>query len=168
MPDSLVPVAVGACRCIGTPHPDGDFVYLRPKLRFVHTSAIKYELVLARQAAGGNLSVSDTLAILSQGYVLHGVDSWNLTDAQGKPRPVTQAEVEEQILEDPDRSLMVAEEADNLYSEQVILPLVRLAGISSLPMPTSASTSATNGSTRPRKPSKPSLTTTTAREPASE
>lgn len=29
---ALVPVSVGACRCPGTPHPDGDEVFLYPEL----------------------------------------------------------------------------------------------------------------------------------------
>ena len=56
----------------------------------------------------------------------------------------------------------LVDEADNLYAEQVLLPLVRRAQTSSPPSPTEPSTSAETGlEETPRKPSRRSSTSTT-------
>ena len=47
-----VAVGVGACQCPGTPHPDGDVVYLRPQLGLAAGIAIQRLIVEANQDAG--------------------------------------------------------------------------------------------------------------------
>ena len=62
---------MGACRCPGTPHPDGDTVYLRPKLGLAAGIAV--------QAAGrgGQAEAAWTrpsiTGLLAESYLLVGV-----------------------------------------------------------------------------------------------
>jgi hypothetical protein len=94
------------------------------------------------------------LATLSEFYVLMGVESWS------DKEPVTSANIRRKLLAHPDVGTLV-EAADELYQEQILLPLVNRASSSSPPSQTDASTSATpRGAKRPPKPLKPSSIST--------
>ena len=99
------------------------------------------------------------LATLSEFYVLMGVESWSLKDERGRPLPVTTKAIREHLLTRPDVGILV-EAADELYQEQILLPLLTRASSSSPRSQTNGSTSPTpRGAKRPRKPSRPSSIT---------
>lgn len=143
----------------GVRHPDGDTVTLRERLDFRSALTARNAIALA-QSEGG--STAEILAALTESYVFLGIESWTVVDAKGKPVEVSRAAIRDYLLDDPEAAMTVADEADELYREAVIAPLVARASKSSPTTPTNGSTYRTNGS-RPKrpKPSKPSSTTTT-------
>ena len=135
---------------------EGLHVYLLPALKWRHVSAIKWDILVEKERAGMDLPAGEIIGMLQEGYITYGVARWDL------PIPLTRESVQTEILAKTDRALIVAEKADELYSEQVLLPLVRMGSRSSQPTSTNGSTSATTGSSaKPRKPSKRSSTSIT-------
>ncbi len=156
----LIPVRIGECQCPDTPHPDGDFVHLRPKLGLAAGIALQKLIVEARQSSG--FDAAQLTGVLAEAYLLHGVAQWDLLDANGKGIPVTPETIRYQLLEDFSRAEAAADAADDLYMGPVLAPLVKRA-LASLPTTqTNGSTSPARagGSKRPRR-SKPFSTTTT-------
>ncbi len=142
-------------------HPNGDTVKLRPKLDFRSALAARNVIILAKQE-DENIGAGELLAMLTETYLLLGVESWTLTDGKGKAVPVSRSAIRDLMAEHSDAAMTVGDEADGLYSEAVITPLVARASTYSPPTPINGSTSAMSGrSPVPRKPSKRSLTTTT-------
>lgn len=131
-------------------------VFLLPRLPYRAVSAIKWEVVMARDAAGGKLGSAEVLGILSEGYIIHGVAGWTLDV------PFSREAVKTEILDREERAMLIGEEADGLYSPHVLIPLVKLGSTSSPATPTNGSTSVRNGSsTKPPKRSRRSSTSTT-------
>jgi hypothetical protein len=154
---SLIEVSLGECRCPGTPHPDGDLLYLRPKLGLAAGVAIQQTVI----DMAGNRSAPDITGLLSEAYLRYGVADWNLLDDAGKPLELTPETLREQVLDDFERATPAADRADELYMQATIGPLLPKAPSSLPTMPTNGSTSATNGHIpKPRKRSKRSSTTT--------
>lgn len=153
------PIAV-ACPCPGTPHPDGDTVELREKLD-LHAGVAVQRLVIDANQAGVGLGAAELVGILSEGYLIYGVEGWSFLNEQGLPLPCTKDTIRSVLLADFTLAAPVAEAADELYMAAVILPLANRARSSS-------PTTLTNGSTSPRprgtrshpKQPKPSSTTT--------
>lgn len=137
------PLAGGAIR-----HPDGDRIELRERLDFRSSLAAQNAVYVLRfedpDASGG-----DILAVLTESYLLSGIESWTVTGEDGKPIPATRANIREHLLTNLEVALLVAEKADELYRDAVIAPLVRAASASSQAMPIDESTSPTNGSQGP-------------------
>ncbi len=158
-------MAVIDCVCPSRPdgsarHPDGDTVTLRPKLDFRSALHARNTVILLRQE--GVEDVAEILASLTEVYLRVGIESWTLVDAKGKAVPVSRDAVRDLMTDHPEAAMTIGDEADELYSEAVISPLVARASTSSPPTPTKDSTSVTNGSSpTPRKRSKPSSTITT-------
>lgn len=158
MSESDIPVPVGECLCPGTPHEDGDSVYLRAKLGLAAGTTLQRLIVEANQNRADNAELTGKLA---ESYLLLGVSAWTLVDDKGKPIPVNPETIREHLLDDFARSAPVADKADDLYMGPVLAPLVQKALASS-------STSTTNGLTSPMplgrskrpKRSKPSSTST--------
>jgi hypothetical protein len=144
----------------GVRHPDGDEVTLRPKLDF-HAAVTIRNSIAVLSSEDEQASIAEILAVLTENYLLFGVESWSLVDAKGKPVPVSRPAIREHLLSNPDVAMTVGDAADALYAESVMLPLLARAQRSSPPTPTDASTSRTTGrsTTRP-KPSKPSSIST--------
>jgi hypothetical protein len=140
MNSDLIPVCVGACLCPGTPHADGDFVYLRPKLGLAAGIAIQ-KLVIDANNADTPMSTADMTGVLAEGYLLHGVVDWTLSN--GSAIPVNEATIREHLLSDFERAAPVADKADDLYMGPVLAPLLKRARAS---MGSSSATSS-NGST---------------------
>jgi hypothetical protein len=140
-----------ACLCPpradGTPrHPDGDEVQLRERLDFRSATTIRNAVGFAR-AEDPELSGAEILAIL--------------TDADGKPLPVTKPNLRSLLLTNDEAAQVVADAADERYGEQILGPLVRAASTSSPLTPTNDSTSASKDSPSSNPtPSSPSSTTT--------
>ena len=118
-----VPVSIGPCECPGTPHGDGDLVYLAPVLS-----------ARGGMAAQGAINDAGTDGVKLQEllwrvYRDHGVTGWNLVDDDGDPVPLTPENVD-LALPFGKGGQAVADKADELYSEDVLRPfLARLAEI---------------------------------------
>ena len=166
MTDSLVPVRIGVCLCPGTPHADGDFIYLRPKLDLRGGFRVKRRLLDLNQAAfaegGPSPDMAELEIQLAEAYLSEGIAAWNLVDAEGVGREVTPDSLREFLFYDYSRSELAADKADDLYRPAVLDPLVARA-LSSLPAtPTNGLTSRPNGhGPKRRRPSKPSSTAPT-------
>ena len=140
---------------------DSDAVTLRDTLDFRAAVGIRNAALLAK-SEDPDIGTGDILAILSERYLLAGIEDWTLVDKVGRPVPVTPANIRERILSRPDVAIVLADAADELYGEKVVLPLLLRAATSSQPGPTDGSTSATtDGPSESRTPSSPSLTMST-------
>jgi len=104
---------------------------------------------------------AEVLAVLSEYYLLYGIESWTLVGSDRKKLEVNQASIRSELLEHPDVGMLV-DAADAQYQAQVLLPLVRKAASSSQPSPTDESTSPTPPSTErstPRRSRRSSIST---------
>lgn len=154
---ATVNVPVGACRCPGTPHGDGDWVELLVEPTMDIGSAV--------YAAVANVG-DDPIALqveMGRAYLRYGIRAWSFTDDRGDPIPITPRkagydDLVQQLLPFSNGGFAVADKADSLYSEVVLGPLMtRLSLIASQGGQTAGSTSATRPtSPRPARPSKPS------------
>lgn len=134
---------------------DGETFQFLPRLPFRAVAAMRYNIGAARQEAGEDLSSGEVMAVLSEGYLLFGLAKWSL-----KP-PLNRQTIRSEILDNPMRGPVLSDKADAIYSEQVLLPLVNLAGRSSPSTQTNGSTSPMSDSSEKRqKRSKRSLTST--------
>lgn len=136
MEDQMVLVPLGPCTCPDTPHEEGDWVKLRPRLGMARALAV------IRGAAQEDLAVAEMQ--LAVGYARFGIAEWNLTNGTGAAQPLDAEHLSAFAEQDP-RAMMVAIRGDALYSEEVAAPLVMMAESSSRPSPSTASTSATIG-----------------------
>jgi len=142
-------------------HPDGDFVTFRETMPFWRVEAMRVDI----GDLGEGFTTSDVLGLLSELYLVHGIESWTLQDAKGEPLPVNRATVTATILPRYDVAADLAEVADALYTAKVVLPLVA-RGSTSLPRsPMDDSTSRPSTDSIPSsvngKRSKPSSISTT-------
>ena len=170
-------VNLGACICPGTPHADGDVVYLRDKMGYTGGAVLQGEmneyLSTPREERGSWVKLNARLKAL---YLEEGIEDWNLVDEEGKDLPVNVGTIRARFLDDfakSDQVIAIADKADVLYYEAVLAPLVNRLLESSQPTPTNGSTSQTPNTDqkaskspstarlpKPRKRSKPSSTTT--------
>ena len=149
-----VAVRVRDCECPGTPHGDGDLVYLAPKLSLAGGLAASADI----SAALGNGTMLAELWLVT--FVKHGAIGWNVVDEDGDPVPFDV----NVILEDYDLAMPVAEKADELYGDTVARPFLQRLKAISRRGPTEPSTSPTAPSTKkPRKRSSPATTAATTR-----
>jgi len=148
------------CACPTARH-DHDTVTLREVLSPRDAMAISKDIEVMR-AEDPDATAGDVLATLSEGYIVRGVEAWTLVGEDGKPLEVTKAAIRYRLLSSLDVAATIADTADALYAEAVMLPLVARALRSSQPSPTADSTSAPTDSTpTPPTPSKPSSITST-------
>lgn len=150
-----IPVAI-ACLCPpkadGTPRHEQDFVNLRERLDFRQAVAVRNEARVLVRSGGG--TEGEFLAVLAEAYILQGVESWSLVDDRNKPLAPTRDNLRAVLMADYDEAEKVANAADDLYSEAVVLPLLGAGPTSSPASPTPASTSAkTSTGSKARKPS---------------
>lgn len=142
-------------------HPGGDTVELKETLDFRSVTAIRANIGLLEDGS----DVADVMAVLTEGYLLHGIAAWSLTDERGKPLPVSRLTIAGQLLTDVAAASIVGDAADEVFGEKVMLPLVSRAENSSPPTPTEPTSApkadSTPSSARPPRRSKPSSTTTT-------
>ena len=139
-----VEVRLEACYCPGSPH-EADLVYLAPELSMA-----------GGMAAQGAISEGYTDPIrlqelLAEIWIRHGVIAWNLVDEAGDPVEVTALNVAA-CLPYGKGGRLVAERADDLYSEDILAPLVQRLKSTSRRGQTDGSTSATRRPTsKPRR-----------------
>jgi hypothetical protein len=131
------------CLCPGTPH-DQDTITLSDELDFRTAARIRNSVSLLSDEERQDEAL--VYAVLQEAYLLVGVSAWTVQDADGKPVPVGTTTVRNWLLPKPVQASIVADAADDLYTEAVMAPLVRRAQVSSQPTPTGPSTSAPNGS----------------------
>lgn len=113
-----VAVAVGACRCPGTPHPDGDTVYLAPKMPL----ALGFAALHVVRNVSDPAELEGRLALL---YLLFGITGWTFTDEDSQSvrfDPDHAAELIEQYLPLWEGGMTVARVADDLYGEAIFFP----------------------------------------------
>lgn len=155
-----VPVPIGPCLCPGTPHGDGDVVFLAPVL----SAAAGYAAQGAIADAEGD--VARVQELLWRIYRDHCITGWNLLDEDGEPVPAT-AENKDRGLPFAKGGRAVAERADQLYAQDILAPLreqmERLQrSLRGSRKPGPKATSSTPPSTRTRRRS----SSTSASEPA--
>jgi hypothetical protein len=161
MTTDLIPVRVGGCLCPGTPHADGDFVYLRPKLGLAGGIVVQS---VVQDAIRNRVDANVSIGLLADAYLSQGVADWNLVDDKGDPIPILYPTLRTFLLDDFERSIGAANVADELYRGPVVDPLVTrvLASMESLrSTPTNGSTSPQSGggSKHPRRSKRSSTTT---------
>lgn len=140
-PTGPVRVEIGICRCPGTPHPDGDYVILRP------ADSIDLQMGLASRGALNRAGdrVGDTEAALYSVFVRHGVIAWNVLGDKGAPIPVTHDAIMAR-LKWATGGAEVALRAMVLYQDAVLDPLDRARSALQRPSPVNGSTSASPAS----------------------
>lgn len=151
--DVIVP-----CICPGKQH-ETDTITLREHLDFRSAVALRNAAVVAR--LDPELDNVDILAVLTEGYIVYGIESWTLCDDEGRPLAVSRDAIRSLLLPHVLEAAMVGDAADQLYAMAVVIPLLTAASDSSPATPTEPSTSATNdGQLTSPKPSRRSSTTT--------
>lgn len=153
------------CLCLIEERHDHDTVTLRDRLDFVTGTAIRKGLMFVESDDDEGGRAAETLARLTEGYLLFGIESWSLLqEVRDKlvPLPVTHTNIRERLLSNVTAADTVADVAEELYREAILLPLLARASKSSPPTPTKRSTSRPTAlPSTPPKPSKRSSTTTT-------
>jgi hypothetical protein len=146
----------------GEPRHESDTVTLRDVLNF-HQAATVANATMFIDNDDPDSRAAEVLAVLSEYYVLVGVERWTLLDAAGKRVEVSKSAIRKNIIDRPEIAAPVVDAADELYSAAILLPLALKASRSSPPTPTTVSTSPKPAGTprKARKPSKRSLTSTT-------
>lgn len=138
MSDSLRPVNVGACRCPGTPHSDGDVVSLDIELST--PAGIAAQAALSQ---GGGWE--DLYAGMLMGLMRHSVREWTFRDEDG-PVPVSPSNVEK-YLPWLRGGKEVAGMAAELYAQTILDPFVAASKAKRSAKKTPTPSSSLNGST---------------------
>jgi hypothetical protein len=145
----------------GEPRHAHDKVTLRERLSFRAALTCRNAVAIVKRE-DPDAGTAEILAVMTEHYVLEGIESWSLVDAKGKPVEVSRPAIRELILTNDEAAIAIANEADDLYQPQVLLPLLVRAQASSQPSPTDDSTSArTNSGPKSPKRSKRSSTSIT-------
>jgi hypothetical protein len=84
------------CPCPGSPHAQ-DTVTLRDRLTFAGGLAVRQRIV---DAVTIRLGEGDIVATMTEGYILHGIGAWTLVGDDGKPLPLTLANIRRIFLDD--------------------------------------------------------------------
>lgn len=154
---TLVPVPV-TCPCSGTPHEDGDTVYLLPKLTLAGGVAAE-QMLRGAMSEGADQSI--LVGALTEIFVRFGVVDWTFVGADGKAVPCTDEERQRLLLTDYSLARDIGDKADELYSAAVIDPLTRRLS-NGLAKPSTASSTRQKkpSASKRRKPQSPSSTST--------
>lgn len=137
-----------------------DTIVLVDKVPFRQAVAIRNEVgMLYLEEPGAGLP--DFLGVLQEAYLHHCIESWTLRDKAG-PIPPNRENIDRCLLSNVAVAMDVADKADDLYRESVMLPLVTRALSSSQGLPTAVTTSRTTEQSTPTPtPLRPSSTSTT-------
>lgn len=115
-----VVINVGGCRCSGTPHTDGDEVYLKPEIG-LEGGLVAEQQLLDHQGPNTQAEATALTREWALTFVRYGAYGWNLVDAEGEPRPF---DIEE-VLGSYSIGRTVADAAADLYGDQVMRPLMK-------------------------------------------
>lgn len=117
------------CECPGTPHPDGDVVYLRPTLGFAAGAAALRamgEAIVVVSPTGGGPKGTDPIIddsrsdeLVGPVYLREGPSGWNVVDDDGPVPYDPQVLIDNYVWGYP-----VVEACSALYTEAVLSPLV--------------------------------------------
>lgn len=146
----------------GEPRHERDTFVFRDRLDFRSGMVIRKSITVLR-AEDPDAGSAEVLAALAEHYLVEGIESWSRVDEKGKPLEADKTAIR-RFLNEHDEIVFdhLVDEADALYYEQVLAPLVRKAQALSQPSPTEPSTSPGTGSEeKPPKPSRRSSTRTT-------
>ena len=132
----------------GKPRHETDTIELRERLGFRESLAAQNAVYLLK-GEDPDANAADVLAVLTEQYLLAGIEKWSVVGVDGKPIAPTKPAIRELLLTNMEVALQVAEVADDLYREAVLAPLVARASISSPDTPTDESTSPTSTSPEP-------------------
>jgi hypothetical protein len=154
-------------KCICPPKADGeprheqDTITLKDRFSFHEVVALQKDMQMA--GSDDEATVGDSLAALTEGYIVRGITSWTLVDEKGRALAVNRTTITDRLFSlNPTVAMDISAAAEELYNPSVLLPLVTRVSKQSDTGQTEPSTSAPTDSPRkPRKPSKPSLTSTT-------
>ena len=153
------------CVCEKARH-ETDTITFRDRLDFRSGLAVRKQLALEKDDDPG-MGAGEILAILTESYLVYGIESWTLKDEKGQPLPVNRTNIRAFLEAHPEEAEQAGNVADSIYQEQILLPLLARASKLSQPSPTPELMSPTPPSsgptsTRPKsKQSKPSLTSIT-------
>lgn len=140
-------------------HPKGDTVTLRDALDFEAVSSIRWAAAI-QQTTDPGVTYAEMFGLVSKFFVLYGIGSWSVVDAEDKPVEVSPNAIRTQLLIHPRQASIVADAADDKFGA-VMRPLLIEELNSSPDTPTDESTSPpTASSEKPQKPSKPSSIST--------
>lgn len=115
-----------------------DTITLRATLDFRGAMACKHAVSVLR-TVDPDASDGDILAVLTEHYVIHGIESWSArekVDGQWQPVSLTPPNIRRLVLADNAIAFQVADEADEAYTALILLPLLGVAATSSPPTPT--------------------------------
>src|SRR6185369_17550576 len=98
-----------ACICPESPHTE-DTVTLRDTLSFRQGKRIQYEIALLEDEQRADIAF--VLALLTESYILAGIEAWTLTDEKGKPVAVSEEAIRSRLLTRPAEADAIAEAAD--------------------------------------------------------
>lgn len=124
----LEAVRVRDCTCPGTPHPDGDEVYLLPTLGLEGGAAAELDLD-AVKSLPAKRATDALLARWTVTFVRYGAVGWNWLRTAAKDQPSDPDRIEavpfdvEILCSDYSLARLVAVKANDLYSEAVTAPL---------------------------------------------
>lgn len=110
----MTTVPVRACACPGTPH-DRDEVYLLPEI------GLEGGLVAEQQLIDHSGDASLLTRLWATTFVRYGATGWNLTDEEGDPVPFDV----DALLASYEMGRAVADAASDLYTQQVMRPLMK-------------------------------------------
>ena len=153
------------CVCSKARH-ETDTITFRPRLDFRSGLAVRKQLALEKDDDPA-MGAGEILAILTESYLVYGIESWTLKDTDGKPLEPSRSNIRAFLEAHPEEAEQAGNVADGLYQEQILLPLLRRASESSQPSPTPELMSPmppNSGPTSTRqksRQSKPSLTSIT-------
>lgn len=112
-----VPVPVGDCRCHGTPHEDGDVVFLAPMLSMAGGMAAQVAI------SEGSSDLVRLQELLARVYLSHGIVDWTFVDEAGDKLPVN-GDTAAALLPYAKGGRLVADRADDLYAQDVLAPFI--------------------------------------------
>ena len=144
----------------GEPRHEQDTITLKERFSFHEVVALQKDMAMA--GSDDDATVGDSLAALTEGYIVRGITSWTLVDEKGRALAVNKTTITDRLFFlNPMVAMDVSAVAEELYNPSVLLPLVNRASRQSDTGQTEPSTSAPTDSPRkPRKPSKPSSIST--------
>lgn len=140
-----VPVELNDCFCPGYPHENGDAIYIRGELSPEGGLAASQ---LVRQARLGGWDAQRIEAALAWSYARSEIVAWTFLDADGRPVPCTPENINNLRFA---AVWDVGQKASNLYTEELLRPLVVRASTRSASGPTADSTSPTPPSSHRRR-----------------
>ncbi len=138
--DDRVAVEVGECLCPGTPHPNGDTVWLRAELDLDGGLGINQAI-----ADSGESTIQEALG---RAYLMGGIVDWTFVDETGQKVPVNRQIIKK--LRWGEAVFRLADRASEMYGVTALAPLVARIPTSSPNGRTAVSTSASKRSSSKR------------------